>query len=42
MEQTFSFDEAQMLAGGVDAFEPEMLADLLKGGNDPFAPLVFL
>ena len=42
MEQAFAFDEAQMFPGGVDAFEAEMLADLLKGGNDPFALLVFL
>jgi hypothetical protein len=31
-----------MFPGGVDAFEPEMLADFLKGGNDPFALLMFL
>ena len=42
MEESFAFDEAQMLASGVDAFEPEMFADFLKGRNDPFALLMFL
>jgi hypothetical protein len=31
-----------MFPGGVDAFEAEMLADLLKGGNDSFTPLELL
>ena len=42
MEEAFAFDKPQMFPGGVDAFEPEMFADLLKGGNGAFAPLVFL
>src|ERR1043165_1473954 len=42
MEQAFAFDETQMLAGGIDAFESEPLANLLKGGNDSFALLIFL
>jgi len=42
MEEAFTFDKAQMFPGSIDAFEPEMFADLLKGGNDALALLVFL
>jgi hypothetical protein len=42
MEQAFAFNEPEMFPGGVDAFEPEISADFLKSGDDPFAPLMFL
>ena len=42
MEKSFAFDKPEVFPGSVDAFEAEVLADLLKGGNDPFVPLEFL
>lgn len=42
MKESFALDKPQMLARGIDTFKPEMFANLLQGGNDPFAPLMFL
>lgn len=42
MDEAFLLDKTQVLAGGINALEVEVLADLLKGGNNTFAALMFL